>query len=262
MQMRLLLSTLIAGFVFYGIAFELHASSSGDAAYDMAVGILEVGEEALAKDNGGPMWQEIDRRLHQLFDSNTKQADEAAVILMSFYLGEHNGEELRANLLKRGVRLIPILDRYLHQEPLSLIERYSNKRVRLDRPIAVAGLREVLEILRVRSGARRVARASFDTAPLRQETGECIPKLLHHPEIKPGEELVQPGESYDGAPVLRATILESGAVTNVQVLSRSGVQRLDALLSSSAGHLKYAPRPHCGNVQVNIVIFIDWMPPQ
>jgi len=34
-----------------------------------------------------------------LYEGSSKQADEAVVVLMSFYLGEHNGEELNENSL-------------------------------------------------------------------------------------------------------------------------------------------------------------------
>ena len=126
----------------------------------------------------------------------------------------------------------------------------------------VAMLMDALEILRVRAGAKRVASASFETVLLRHEVGNCEPRMLQHPDIKPGEELVQPCESYYGVPALRVTILESGEVTNVQLLSRSGVQRLDALLLASGDHLKYAPRPNCGAIQANSAVSIDWMPPK
>jgi hypothetical protein len=132
--------------------------------------------------------------------------------------------------------------------------------VRLDRITTVAELIEAIEILQVRAGAKRVASTSFKTAPLRDEVGNCSPNLLQHPEINPGEELVQSGESYTGAPVLRVTILESGEVANVPLLSQSGVRRLDALLLANGDHWKYAKRPNCGVVQANTVISIDWMP--
>jgi hypothetical protein len=251
---------LIACLVLGGSSLELRASTSRKAAQDLAAKIVDACVKTITKYGQGPEWQELDRRLGRLFANNAKEADEAIVILHSFYLGEHNSEEMRDNLLERGTRMIPMIERYLQEKPSSLIEKYP-KEVGLDRTITVAMLTGALEILRVRAGAKRVASASFETAPLRHETGNCAPKLLQHPDIKPGEELVQPGESYAGMPVLRATILESGEVIDGQLFSRSGVQRLDALLSNG-DRLKYAPRPNCGAVQANIVILIDWMPPR
>lgn len=234
---------------------------SGNAPYEMAANVLDIGVEALARDDGGPNWQELDRRLERLFANNSKEGDEAVVILMSFYLGEHNGEELEENVLSRGPRMMPILERYLREEPSSLIQQYP-KRVRLERKTTLMFLKEDLEILRVQAGARRIASASVETATLRDEAGDCIPKLVQHPEMPLREDLVQPGESYGGAPVLRADIQESGVITNVQLLSKSGIQRLDTMLLGGVNQWRYAPRPHCGVVQANIVVTIDWMAPE
>lgn len=260
MRSNLILFATTAGLLFSAIAYEPHALPSGKTAYDMAAKVVDIGAQALERDDGGPKWQQLERRLQRLFADKTREADEAVVILMSFYLGEHNGEELEENLLDRGPRMIPIIDRYLHEEPSSLLEKYP-KRVRLERTTTVMFLKEDLAILRVRAGARRVARASIETAPLRVQGGRCTPKLVKFPMIKAGEELVRLGESYVGAPVLRAEIQESGDVTNLQLLSRSGIQRIDSRLLA-ANQWKYAPRPQCGVLQANIVVNVDWMAPE
>ena len=78
--------------------------------------------------------------------------------------------------------MIPILERYLKEEPFSLIQQYP-RRVRLERKTTFMFLTEDLEILRVQSGSRRAASASIETATLREKTGDCVPKLIQHPEI-------------------------------------------------------------------------------
>src|SRR6266481_101398 len=73
-------------------------------ATNLAANVVDIAVEALAKDDGGPKWQELDRRLSKLFGNETKDGDEAVVILMSFYIGESTAEELHENLLNRGPR--------------------------------------------------------------------------------------------------------------------------------------------------------------
>jgi hypothetical protein len=260
MQSKLLIIATAVTFLLGGHVFKLHASPPERHAEEMAARVIDAAVEAFAGPDWGPNWGVLDERLGRLLSNQTKQADEAVVILASFYLGSHNGEELNENILSRGPRMIPLLQEYLHKEPASLLKRYP-KRVKLDRSTTVMFITEDIENLMVRAGARRVAKATFETAPLRDESGVCAPKLLQHPEIKPGEVLVRSGESFS-EPVLRADIMESGEVTNIQLLSSSGIRRLDAILSAGSNQWKYAPRPNCGSVSANIVVTIDWIPPQ
>ncbi|TAM83550.1 MAG: hypothetical protein EPN47_05415 [Acidobacteria bacterium] len=90
------------------------------------------------------------------------------------------------------------------------------------------------------------------------ENGAYAPKLLRHPDIKPGELLTKLGESYS-PPVIRAIIQENGEVTDMQLLSASGLQRLDSIIMASPTEWKYAPRPGCGAVSTNIVVDIHWL---
>jgi hypothetical protein len=237
-----------------------NAPTSGNVATDLAANVVDIAVEALAKDDGSPKWQELDRRLSKLFGNKTKDGDEAVVILMSFYIGESTAEELHENLLSRGPRMIPLLERYLREEPVSLLKKYP-ARVRLERTTTISFLNEDLEILRVRAGSRHIASTSVETAPLRHQVGECTVKLVQHPKFEFDANLVQTGESYHGAPVLRADIEENGNLSNMQLLSRSGIRRLDGVLLKDQSEWKYAPRPRCGMVQANIVISIDWLPP-
>ena len=131
----------------------------------------------------------------------------------------------------------------------------------LERTTTVGYLKEDLEILRVQAGARRVASSSVETGPLRDQSGECTVKLVQHPKFKFEDNLIQPGESYRGAPALRVDIEENGEIKNVELLSSSGIRRLDAVVLTDLTEWKYAPRPHCGVVQANIGITIDWMLP-
>lgn len=257
---RFIEAITIVVIVFSAAACKRHTSHTANSAADIVANIVDVAAQALLRDDGGPKWDELDRRLDTLFSNNTKEGDEAVVILTSFYLGEHEGEEVEENLLSRGPRMIPLVERYLREEPSSLINEYP-KRVRLERTTTVGFLKEDLEILRVQAGAHRIASASVETSPLRDQSGACTAKLLHRPRFELAENLIQPGESYRGAPVLRAEIDESGDMKRVELLSQSGIQRLDGQLVKDLSEWKYAARPHCGVVEANIVVVIDWALP-
>jgi hypothetical protein len=258
MPKKFMMASAIVAIAFSATACKSHTSHTANTAVDLAANILDIGAEALVKDDGGPKWDELDRRLDALFANNTKEADEAVVILMSFYLGEHEGEEVEENLLSRGPRMIPLVEHYLREAPSSLLNEYP-KRVRLERATTIGFLGEDLEILRVQAGARHVASTSIETSPLRDQSGTCTVKLVHRPRFDFGDDLIQPGESYRGAPALRADIDESGDLKHVELLSKSGIQRLDAQVLKGLGEWKYASRPHCGVIQANIVVVIDWM---
>jgi hypothetical protein len=257
---RLVIIATAVGLLIGPSAFKLHASPPERSAEEMAAKVIDAAVEAFAGPDWGPKWDVLDDRLGRLLSNQTKQADEAVVILASFYLGEHNGEELDENILSRGPRMVPLLKQYLHKEPTSLLNRYP-KRVKLERSTTLMFFKEVIETLMVRAGARRVAWATFETAISPHLSSACAPKLLRHPEIKPGEIIVRPGESF-AEPVLRADIIESGEVTDIKLLSSSGLRRLDAILSAPSNQWKYAPRPLCGDVSANIVVTIDWVPPK
>ena len=217
---------------------------------DLAVHVLD------ARVQNASDFDEVERRLADLFRNSSGQADEAVVILMSFYLGEHNGEELYENLLSRGPRMIPIIEHYL-QGPPNLVNRYS-KDVVLDRGTTVLFLKESLEILKVQAGARRISSTSVDTAPMREQKGNCELKLLSRPKLNFPDDLIQAGEAYRSTPVLRVQIEDDGTTTHAEIMQRSGIKRLDDLLLRNIGQWKYAPRRGCGVVQSNVAITIDW----
>jgi hypothetical protein len=259
-QTKLLIIATVVVILVGSPVLKLRASSSERAAEEMAARVIDAALGAFAGPDWGPKWDVLDERLGRLLSNQTNQADEAVVILASFYLGSHNGEELNENILSRGPRMIPLLQEYLHKEPASLLKRYP-KRVKLERSTTVMFFTEDIENLMVRAGARRVAKATFGTAIAPHLSGACAPKLLQYPEIKPGEVLVRSNESFS-EPVLRADIMENGVVTNIQLLSSSGLRRLDAILSAGSNRWRYAPRPNCGDVSANIVVTIDWIPPK
>jgi hypothetical protein len=94
------------------LGYSQTATVSEKSAVDLAANVLSARVEALRKNDFDPNSQEVEKRLAALYRNSSKEADEAIVILMNFYLGEHEGEELYENLLSRGPRMIPILERY------------------------------------------------------------------------------------------------------------------------------------------------------
>ena len=231
-----------------------HATPERNAPIALAAQIIDAAPHALATED----WAELDTRLGALYNNPSKDADEAIVILMSFYLGEHNGEELYENLIGRGPRMIPLLERYLQEEPASLLAQYP-ARVRLERATTTGFLQEALRPLRFQAGARHVSAVTSETSPLRDQSGNCAVKILKHPELQFPDNLVHSGESYNGAPVLRITIQERGDTTDIQLLQRSGIRRLDAMLVSYMRQWRYAPRPGCGDIEANVVFNVDWV---
>lgn len=244
------LAILIAALAALGCHHAVPAANTPTA---MAAHIIDAAPHALATED----WTELENRLGALYNNPSKDADEAVVILMSFYLGEHNGEELYENLLSRGPRMIPLLERYLHEEPASLIAQ-SPARVRLERATTTGYLQEALQILKVQSGAHHISAISPEVAPLRQQLENCTVRIVKRPDLKFPDNLIHSGETYKGEPVLRITIEEDGKTAQVQLLQRSGIRRLDAMLVSNVRQWKYAPRPGCGDIEANVVFNIDW----
>jgi len=230
------------------------AAPEGNTPTALAAHVIDAAPRALATDD----WNDLDTRLGALYNNPSKDADEAVVILMSFYLGEHNGEELYENLLSRGPRMIPLLERYLHEEPATLIAQ-SPARVRLERATTTGFLQEALRTLRFQAGARHISAVSPETSPLREQLGKCAVKVLKRANLKFPDNIIHAGESYNGPPVLRLTIEESGETSHIQLLQPSGIRRLDALLVSGAHQWKYAPRPGCGAIEANVGFNIDWV---
>ena len=229
------------------------AAPEGNTPTALAAHVIDAAPRALATDD----WNDLETRLGALYNNPSKEADEAVVILMSFYLGEHNGEELYENLISRGPRMIPLLERYLHEEPATLIAQ-SPARVRLERATTTGFLQEALRTLKFQSGAHHISAVSPETSPLREESGKCAVKVLKRADLKFPDNIIHAGESYNGPPVLRLTIEESGETSHIQLLQPSGIRRLDAMLVSGVHQWKYAPRPGCGAIEANVVFNIDW----
>jgi TonB-like protein len=232
-----------------------HTAPEENTPTALAAHIIDAAPRAFATDD----WTDLETRLGALYNNPSKEADEAVVILMSFYLGEHNGEELYENLLGRGPHMIPLLERYLLEEPASLLAQYP-KRVRLERTTTSMFLKEAREILKVKAGARHIASMSPETSPLREQSGKCAVKILKRSELKFPDNTIHSGESYNGAPVFRLAIEENGETSHIQLLSSSGIRRLDALLLADVRQWKYVPRPGCGVIESNLVVTIDWVP--
>jgi TonB family protein len=229
------------------------AAPEGNTPTALAAHIVDAAPRALATDD----WNDLETRLGALYNNPSKEADEAVVILMSFYLGEHNGEEVYENLISRGPRMIPLIERYLHEEPATLIAQ-SPARVRLERATTTGFLQEALRTLKFQSGAHHISAVTSETSPLREQSGKCAVKVFKRADLKFPDNIIHPGESYTGAPVLRVNIEENGETSHIQLLQSSGIRRLDAMLVSGARQWKYASRPGCGIIQANVVFNIDW----
>jgi len=122
-----------------------------------------------------------------------------------------------------------------------------------------ANLQEALRTLKFQSGAHHISAVTSETSPLREQSGKCAVKILERHDVKFPDNLIHPGESYSGAPVLRVNIEENGETSHIQLLQTSGIRRLDAMLVSNVRQWKYAPRSGCGIIQANVVFNVDWV---
>lgn len=60
---------------------------------------------------GTPSW-DLDDRLENLAKDQSPAADSASVILLDYYLGEHNGEMQICAVTKRGRKVLPLVMKY------------------------------------------------------------------------------------------------------------------------------------------------------
>jgi hypothetical protein len=64
----------------------------------------------------------FEERLGALLARKDPAADEGIAALLCFYVGEGPGEELLCQVLKRGKRMVPYLQRFLRNPPLTGLE--------------------------------------------------------------------------------------------------------------------------------------------
>ena len=181
MPKKIFVAVAMFAIAFSAVACRRHKYHQPSTEADLATNVVDIASEALLKDDGGPKWDELDRRLDALFANNTKEADEAVVILVSFYLGEHECEEVDENLVSRGPRMMPLVERYLREEPSSLLHEYP-RRVRLERETTIGHLEEDLKLLQGQASASRakgrarphssesIAKAMFPGAPQKAQS--------------------------------------------------------------------------------------------
>lgn len=83
---------------------------------DLLIPILDLMSEATQKqpvdESAGSTFWRSSALLGRLFDNQSPAADEALVVLFSYYLGESNGEDLLQAVTERRRRMLPILRKY------------------------------------------------------------------------------------------------------------------------------------------------------
>lgn len=86
--------------------------------------------ERFKPENNG-YYTELEERvgdaLYSLFANNSAAADEASVVLMDYYIGEHSGHEYGDDLSRRGKRLLPYLRKHRDQYFVTPGRRYLYK---------------------------------------------------------------------------------------------------------------------------------------
>jgi hypothetical protein len=74
--------------------------------------VLDLGLVAGQNDFGGREGSRLEDSLEQLCKDPSNAADEASVILLDYYLGEHNAELQECAVTIRGTRILPMLERF------------------------------------------------------------------------------------------------------------------------------------------------------
>ena len=101
----------IAGFilVLYGLGvYSRVRMQNGTAGHLSSVLSLTVWDHFGKED--WPIKEE--EQLERVMASQSPASDEASVLLLDYYLGEHPSEELVINLTQRGKRVLPYLEKY------------------------------------------------------------------------------------------------------------------------------------------------------
>jgi hypothetical protein len=66
----------------------------------------------------GPAARKLELQLYELRQDNNTGADTAVCLLLPYYLGESNGDDLQCNVLRRGDRVVGCLKALLKDGPV------------------------------------------------------------------------------------------------------------------------------------------------
>ena len=75
---------------------------------------------AFLNDDTNEGWIRLEDRLEVVLKDRSDAGDEALAILCQYYLGEHNAEEISANVTQRGRRILPYLEKYRNNPGIAL----------------------------------------------------------------------------------------------------------------------------------------------
>lgn len=125
----ILMSLALISTTSFGQAKDARTIHVPRTASALVIPILDAMDEAIQhqpieESEGSPFWR-ASTLLGRLFANHTRPADEALVVLFSYYLGESNGEDLIAETVNRGRRMLPFLRRYQHRDVHILGKNYS-----------------------------------------------------------------------------------------------------------------------------------------
>jgi len=90
-------------------------------------------------------------------------------------------------------------------------------------------------------------------------SGPCKQVLLNKHLVPLNSFHLNKGERYRHTPAVGYSIQLDGRVTDVKLVSSSGVKRLDDLILAAVGKWKYKPRATaCGVLDTEMSLTIDW----
>lgn len=93
--------------------------------------------------------QRLDALLAHLFRQETADADEALVILLRYYLGEAEGEDVGESVISRGIRMLPLLEKWRLRSPKGLdLSGKCQEALRLDEHTVEMHFKELDRLIR------------------------------------------------------------------------------------------------------------------
>jgi hypothetical protein len=69
-----------------------------------------------------PHTPRVEKRFEEILSDRSNAGDEAVAYLLFVYMGDHPAEEMECELIERGQRMLPIIDRYDACLPLTGLE--------------------------------------------------------------------------------------------------------------------------------------------
>ncbi len=103
------------------------SQTAAEVAINRARGILALAVQFRASSFEGPADAALAQELYRLELEKGREADWVACMLLPYYLGEANDGDLACNVGQRGRRVLPLLQKLLHEGPYDFGSNYAQE---------------------------------------------------------------------------------------------------------------------------------------